>query len=170
MPKSAPRGVWRINIEADEAGSVGSASFSVEDFVPQRLEVKLAADENAPMQWGQTRKVNIDARYLYGAPASALDVEGEARLRLDHNPFPAFRVIASGRRTTALKSALSISPQRRPMPTARRRWSWCSTERRAAPAFRCAPTWLSALSSRAGASCARKRAHSGARRQAICPV
>lgn len=88
VPKSAPRGQWRIEVKADGAGIVGSESFAVEDFVPQRIEVKLEVDEKTPMRAGEMRAVAIDARYLYGAPAGSLAVESEARLRLDPNPFP----------------------------------------------------------------------------------
>ncbi len=89
IPKSAARGLWRIDIEADGVGRVGGETFSVEDFVPQRLEVKLNVDEKKPMRANETRSVAVDARYLYGAPAGSLGVESEARLRLDPNPFPA---------------------------------------------------------------------------------
>lgn len=87
-PRSAPRGVWRIDVEADGAGRVGGDSFSVEDFVPQRLEVKLDLDEQTPIRPGDTRPITVASRYLYGAPAAGLAVEGEVRLRLDPNPFP----------------------------------------------------------------------------------
>ncbi|MDZ7627767.1 MAG: alpha-2-macroglobulin [Parvularculaceae bacterium] len=90
IPKTAPRGLWRIEARADGAGVVGSQTFSVEDFVPQRIEVKLVVDEESPMQISDQRPVTVDARYLYGAPAGALGVEAEARLRIDPNPFPAY--------------------------------------------------------------------------------
>ncbi len=89
IPRSAPRGLWRIEAQADGAGAVGSETFSVEDFVPQRIEVKLGVDEKQPMRGNDTRAVAVEARYLYGAPAGALGVEAEARLRLDPNPVPA---------------------------------------------------------------------------------
>jgi len=88
IPRSAPRGLWRIEAQADGAGAAGSESFSVEDFVPQRIEVKLGVDEKLPMRADEARAVTVEARYLYGAPAGALGVESEARLRLDPNPFP----------------------------------------------------------------------------------
>jgi len=89
VPKSAARGQWRIELSADGAGIVGGEIFAVEDFVPQRIEVKLGVDEKEPMRSADSRSVGIEARYLYGAPATALGVEAEARLRLDPNPFPA---------------------------------------------------------------------------------
>ena len=88
VPKSAPRGVWSIEVEADGVGAVGSESFSVEDFVPQRLDVKLDADEATPVRPGETRPLKVASRFLYGSPASGLEVEAEARLRLDPRPFP----------------------------------------------------------------------------------
>ncbi|HOP18715.1 MAG TPA: MG2 domain-containing protein, partial [Amphiplicatus sp.] len=90
VPSSAPRGVWSVQIEADGAGVVGSDTFSVEDFVPQRLEVSLDVDEKTPIRPGDTRPVTVKSRFLYGAPAAGLEVESEARLRLDPNPFPDF--------------------------------------------------------------------------------
>lgn len=91
VPASAARGQWRIEVEADGLdGFVGTSAFAVEDFVPQRLEVKLEGDEETPIRPGETRELNVESRYLYGAPASALAVEAEARLRLDPNPFPDF--------------------------------------------------------------------------------
>ena len=91
VPASAPRGMWRIEVEADGIeNSVGGESFSVEDFVPQRLEVKVEGDEKTPIRPGAVRELKVSSRYLYGAPASGLAVEAEARLRLDPNPFPDF--------------------------------------------------------------------------------
>jgi hypothetical protein len=89
IPRSAPRGLWRIEAHADGAGLVGSEVFSVEDFIPQRIEVKVDVDETRPMRADEPRPVSVEARYLYGAPAADLGVEAEARVRLDPNPFPA---------------------------------------------------------------------------------
>lgn len=89
IPRAAPRGLWRIEASADGAGLVGSETFSVEDFVPQRIEVNVEVDEKRPMRADEPRPVSVAARYLYGAPAADLGVEAEARVRLDPNPFPA---------------------------------------------------------------------------------
>ncbi|NNL89561.1 MAG: alpha-2-macroglobulin family protein [Marinicaulis sp.] len=91
VPDSAARGIWRVEVKADGRDNiVGSTSMSVEDFVPQRLEVNINTDETSPIRPGDARAIEIESRYLYGAPASALQVEAEARLRLDPNPFPDF--------------------------------------------------------------------------------
>ncbi|HWA22794.1 MAG TPA: alpha-2-macroglobulin [Caulobacterales bacterium] len=88
IDKSAPRGQWRADLLVDgQDGAAGSVNWAVEDFVPQRLKVDITADE-APMKRGETRGIDVNARFLYGAPGSALAVEGEARLQVDPNPFP----------------------------------------------------------------------------------
>lgn len=96
VPSSAPRGVWTASLSADGLGDVGSTSFSVEDFVPQRLEVTLDVDSRTPIRPGETRAVKVKSRFLYGAPASGLGVEAEARLRLDPNPFPDYSAYRFG--------------------------------------------------------------------------
>ncbi|MEM8937429.1 MAG: alpha-2-macroglobulin, partial [Pseudomonadota bacterium] len=91
VPDGAARGVWRVEAVADGLDrAAGRVTFSVEDFVPQRLEVSVEANETIPMRFGERRQIAVASRYLYGAPASALPVEAEARLRLDPNPFPDF--------------------------------------------------------------------------------
>ena len=91
VPASAPRGLWSVTANADgEKANVAFERFSVEDFVPQRLEVAIEMDEKTPIRPGEARAVTVESRYLYGAPASGLPVEAEARLRLDPNPFPDF--------------------------------------------------------------------------------
>lgn len=88
IPLSAPRGNWTAVLKVDGRSKTWRASFSVEDFVPQRIAVTVSADQKQPVVAGQRRPVNVEARFLYGAPGSGLAVEGEARLRIDPNPFP----------------------------------------------------------------------------------
>lgn len=87
ISRNAPRGRWTATLEVDgQSAPAGSVSFSVEDFVPQRLRVAVSADES-PLGPGQSRAISVDAQYLYGAPGSGLAVEGEARLQIDQSPF-----------------------------------------------------------------------------------
>ena len=97
LPRSAPRGRWtaELKIEGIEAAS-GSLTFSVEDFAPQRLAVTATGQESVPLGVGETRNVEVSARFLYGAPGAGLQVQGEARLRADSDPFPAYKDYAWG--------------------------------------------------------------------------
>lgn len=49
-------------------------SFNVEDFVPERLKVEVAADQQQLLT-SDTTKVNINARYLFGGSAEGSRVE-----------------------------------------------------------------------------------------------
>ncbi|MBF9235027.1 alpha-2-macroglobulin [Microvirga alba] len=71
------RGTWRVAAYTDPKGpSIGDASFLVEDYVPERLEVNLVPKVEA-LRPGQLASIDLSARYLYGAPGSGLDVTGE---------------------------------------------------------------------------------------------
>jgi uncharacterized protein YfaS (alpha-2-macroglobulin family) len=71
------RGTWRIAAYTDPKGSsVGEASFLVEDYVPERLELNLTPKAEA-LRPGQPAPVDLAARYLYGAPGADLAVSGE---------------------------------------------------------------------------------------------
>ncbi|MGV6801461.1 MAG: alpha-2-macroglobulin family protein [bacterium] len=91
IPASAPRGMWTVQLEIDGIDDTQTARFSVEDFVPQRIAVELDTDKETAIKTGEKRPVNIDVRFLYGAPGSGLTVEGEARLRTAYNPFPDYK-------------------------------------------------------------------------------
>ena len=91
LAKSAPTGSWRVFAHVDPKGpAVGSTGFKVEDFVPERLEMTLSAEPKmlAP---DKPVKIAVVGRFLYGAPAADLAVDGEATIRLDPAPFPAFK-------------------------------------------------------------------------------
>ena len=88
LPQAAARGMWRLAVEMDGTGTVGTKTFSVEDFVPQRVELTLEADDETPMRTGDTRMVEARARFLYGAPGAGLPMTGVARVQRDPNPYP----------------------------------------------------------------------------------
>ena len=88
IDRSAPRGVWSAQLTVDGQEAIaGSVSWSVEDFVPERLRVQIEASEDV-LRRGQSRPINVQADFLYGAPGSGLAVEAEGRLMIDPNPFP----------------------------------------------------------------------------------
>ncbi|MDX9997808.1 MAG: alpha-2-macroglobulin [Phenylobacterium sp.] len=89
LPRTAPRGVWKVALEiAGMDEPAGEMTFNVEDFAPQRLEVTASGREDVPLAPGESRPIEVLARFLYGAVGSGLTTQGEARLRADPNPFP----------------------------------------------------------------------------------
>ncbi|WP_293682031.1 alpha-2-macroglobulin, partial [uncultured Phenylobacterium sp.] len=92
LPKSAPRGRWRATVEIDGIEApAGETTFAVEDFAPSRLDVSAKGDEQVPLRTDEMRTVNVMARFLYGAAGAGLQTQGEARLRVDPDPFPQFK-------------------------------------------------------------------------------
>ncbi|HZZ88067.1 MAG TPA: MG2 domain-containing protein, partial [Caulobacteraceae bacterium] len=91
LPRTAPRGHWTAELQIDGfKPAAGKLDFQVEDFVPQRLAVTTEGQAQTPVSGTETRAINVSARFLYGAIGAGLQTQGEARLRPDPNPFPAF--------------------------------------------------------------------------------
>ncbi len=81
LQQTSMRGTWTMNIYTDPKGaSIGSQTFLVDDFVPDRIEFDLKSDAKE-IEVGQPTPVNVDGRYLYGAPAAGLNLEGEVTLK-----------------------------------------------------------------------------------------
>ena len=80
VPKTAMTGTWRMSAHADPKGpSLGDAAFLVEDYTPERLEMSLAPEASIiSPEAGVT--VGVEGRYLYGAPAAELALEGEVNV------------------------------------------------------------------------------------------
>jgi alpha-2-macroglobulin len=77
---SAPTGTWRVAAYTDpKQPAVGEASFLVEDYVPDRLEFDLTTDAKS-LSPSTPAEVSVDGRFLYGAPAAGLDLEGEVNV------------------------------------------------------------------------------------------
>ncbi len=74
-------GTWRVQVYADPKGApIGETNFLVEDYVPERLDLTLKP-KDAFARLNQTAKIDVEARYLYGAPGAGLDVSGDVTLR-----------------------------------------------------------------------------------------
>jgi len=91
LPATAPFGQWTVNLQIQGVKDPsGSATFQVQDFAPQRLAVTADGQAAVPVAGTEARTVNVSARFLYGAIGSGLQTQGEARLKQDPNPFPAY--------------------------------------------------------------------------------
>lgn len=80
VSSNAMRGTWSVAIYTDpKKEAVTSQSFLVEDFVPDRIEFDLTAPKKE-ITVGEEASVEVDGRFLYGAPAAGLQLEGEMKL------------------------------------------------------------------------------------------
>ncbi|SFL57076.1 hypothetical protein SAMN03159423_2552 [Bradyrhizobium sp. NFR13] len=77
LNSAVPAGTWRVRAFTDpKAPSVGETTFMVEDYVPDRIEFDISSKDklikaDAPVE------LKVDGRFLYGAPASGLQLEGD---------------------------------------------------------------------------------------------
>ena len=77
---SASTGTWRVKAFTDpKQPAVGEATFLVEDYVADRIEFDLSTaakviPRDAPAQ------LSVDGHFLYGAPASNLDLSGSVSI------------------------------------------------------------------------------------------
>ena len=78
---NAKRGTWQVHIHADpEQEPVASQRFLVEDFLPERTDFTLTPAQDT-VALAQPLPVKVEGRYLYGAPAAGLSLEGEVVVR-----------------------------------------------------------------------------------------
>jgi alpha-2-macroglobulin len=88
LSTGAPTGTWTIEVKADpDLPPIGSASFRVDAFVPDRMAVDLGPIAG-PIVPGKPYALPATARFLYGAPAAGLTGQAQMRLIIDPAPFP----------------------------------------------------------------------------------
>ncbi|WP_275785954.1 alpha-2-macroglobulin family protein [Pararhizobium gei] len=81
LQPNAMRGTWTVQIYTDPKGTaISEKQFQVDDFVPDRIEFDLASAVKE-IEVGQPAPVTIEGRFLYGAPAAGLELEGEVSLK-----------------------------------------------------------------------------------------
>ncbi|MGA2057956.1 MAG: alpha-2-macroglobulin [Bradyrhizobium sp.] len=77
LNSAVPAGTWRVRAFTDPKGSsVGETTFMVEDYVPERIDFDVISKDkqikvDAPVE------LKVDGHFLYGAPASGLQLEGD---------------------------------------------------------------------------------------------
>ncbi|MFZ1104473.1 MAG: alpha-2-macroglobulin, partial [Hyphomicrobiaceae bacterium] len=113
LAPSAMTGTWRVKIHTDpKAAPIAQAAFLVEDFVPERLDLKLetTADALSPQQPG---RIKVAGRYLYGPAAAGLSVEGEIAVRAstkESSAFPGYRFGVADEQFSPVRKALEGLP------------------------------------------------------------
>src|SRR5579883_95327 len=103
LNSAVPSGTWRVRAFTDPKGeSVGETTFMVEDYIPERLEFALDSKDklikaDAPVG------LEVDGHFLYGAPASNLQLEGDMLVApADSRPgFPGYQFGVADEETTS---------------------------------------------------------------------
>ena len=77
LNSAVPAGTWRVRAFTDpKAAPVGETTFMVEDYVPERLEFDISSKDKA-IKADAPVELKVDGHFLYGAPASGLQLEGD---------------------------------------------------------------------------------------------
>jgi uncharacterized protein YfaS (alpha-2-macroglobulin family) len=77
LNSAVPTGTWRVRAFTDPKGSsVGETTFMVEDYVPDRIEFELSSKDKQ-IRADAAVELKVDGHFLYGAPASGLQLEGD---------------------------------------------------------------------------------------------
>lgn len=106
LPPGAARGLWTALAFADPTDKpIGRLTFEVQDFVPQRLAVRGSVDQPI-YNPASPPELQVDAQWLYGAPAAGLQAFGELRIARDTNAFPHWRGWQIGRHDDPFEDVL----------------------------------------------------------------
>ncbi|WP_426433853.1 alpha-2-macroglobulin family protein [Bradyrhizobium genosp. P] len=77
LNSAVPSGTWRVRVFTDPKGnSVGETTFMVEDYIPERIEFDLTAKDKL-IKAEVPVELQVNGHFLYGAPASGLQLEGD---------------------------------------------------------------------------------------------
>ncbi|MDR0827108.1 MAG: hypothetical protein LBN33_04395 [Desulfovibrio sp.] len=82
LAPTSPTGRYSMRVSIPGQKAIGGCVFSVEEFAPPRIEVKLEAEQQVLVGDAEA-SVNIDAGYLFGAPVA----EGEWGLEVKALPY-----------------------------------------------------------------------------------
>jgi len=110
---NAMRGTWTVAIHTDpKEPAVATKQFLVEDFVPDRIEFDMTSDATE-VGVGEEAAITVDGRFLYGAPAAGLALEGETSLATTREwaAFPGYQFgLADEQEGDATRAPLSGLP------------------------------------------------------------
>jgi len=81
LDQSAQQGIWSWQVYADPKGrSLAQETFLVEDYQPERVDFELKTSASTFSRTSPT-PVSLDAKFLYGSPASGQSLEGDVIVR-----------------------------------------------------------------------------------------
>jgi hypothetical protein len=99
MPSYAMLGRYRADLTLPGGEAIGSESFHVEEFIPQRIKLELNADERR-YRPNENIEVKVKAAHLFGAPAVGLKIHARCTFSaadFAHADYNAYRFSDSAR-------------------------------------------------------------------------
>ena len=109
---SASTGTWRVAAYTDpKRPPVGETTFMVEDYVPDRIEFSLTSPAKG-ISRATPAQLGVDGHFLYGAPASKLDLSGEVTVGVakERPGFPGYVFGLSDDEVAAAREELDDLP------------------------------------------------------------
>ena len=77
LTENAKRGTWQMQVYTDpKSDPVAEKSFLVEDFLPEKTDFTVTP-ASTTIEVGTISSASVEGRYLYGAPAAGLMLDGE---------------------------------------------------------------------------------------------
>src|SRR6201991_4287704 len=77
LNSAVPTGTWRAKAFTDpKASPAGETTFMVEDYIPERIDFTITTMEKQ-IKADLPVELKVDGHFLYGAPASGLQLEGD---------------------------------------------------------------------------------------------
>ncbi len=110
----AQTGTWRVKIHTDpKAEAISTAAFLVEDFVPERLDLKLDA-ATAMIDPETGGSIKLTGKYLYGPPAANLAVESDIVVKASDKgliAYPGYRFGLADEKIAPARKTLEDLPE-----------------------------------------------------------
>jgi uncharacterized protein YfaS (alpha-2-macroglobulin family) len=109
---TASTGTWRARAYTDpKRPPIGETTFMVEDYVPDRIEFDLTSSAKS-ISPNAVTQVTVDGHFLYGAPASALELQGDVTITAadERAGFPGYSFGLSDDDVTAVRQDLEDMP------------------------------------------------------------
>ncbi|HEU01711.1 MAG TPA: hypothetical protein ENH89_15575 [Aurantimonas coralicida] len=105
LPENAMRGIWKVALHTDpKQPALAEESLIVEDFEPEKIDFALTSSADI-LDPAAPPAIDVAARYLFGAPAGELEVNGEAVLSAGTSiaGFDGYRFGLAEDETTAMR-------------------------------------------------------------------
>ncbi len=110
LPSAAPSGTLAAVLGMDNGVELARASVKVEEFIPDKIKARLLVPEK-PLSAGEAVTFTVEARQLFGPPASGLKVRPSVELLPDEFRSKAYPLYRFGDDTRSFRAIQMPLPQ-----------------------------------------------------------